>query len=296
MELYKVTLELESSLITPLKGDTIWGHVVWGIANHEGEEAVNKFLSDCKTSESPFVVSSAFPHNMLCKPMPPVQKRQKEMTPAKYAEIKKNKKSIYINSSLYLEQQNEKENEKITKVFESVEVTHNTMNRFSNTVNDGGLFAVSEQWATVKLFDIYIVSSYEKNRVKQLLDWAFENGFGADASVGKGKITVVGEPESIKTKCKSNSYMALGPFVLPENSEITDLKADIFVRTGKIGGAFASFLQPWKKTVVLFNEGAIFSSDKPISFIGKMLTDIHSDSRICQSGFAPVIPISDSME
>lgn len=291
MELYKVTLQLESSLVSPLKGDTIWGHIAWGIANHEGETAVNSFLSDCKTTEAAFVVSSAFPHDMLCKPIPPVQKREKEMTPAKYAEIKNNKKSIYTEASQYLNI-NVENKSGIGKIFESFEITHNTMNRFLNTVNDGGLFAVSEQWSKIQLFDIYIVSSYEASRVKQLCLWAFENGFGADASTGKGKITVIGEPEVITTKCSSHFYMALGPFVLPEDSDITDLKADTFIRTGKIGGAFAGYLQPWKKTVVLFNEGALFNSDKPISFIGKLLTDVHNDSRICQSGFAPVIPIS----
>ena len=291
MELYKVTIKLESSLVTPLKGDTIWGHIVWGIANHEGEDAVNSFLNECKSNEPSFIVSSAFPHNMLCKPIPPVQKRQKEMTPAKYAEIKKNKKSIYTNALQYLNVQADT-NEILKKTFVSAEITHNTMNRFSNTVYDGGLFSVSEQWPTIKWFDIYIVSSYEIDRVKQLVVWAFENGYGADASTGKGKITVTEEPEKITPKCNSNLYMALGPFVLPENSEISDLKADTFIRTGKIGGTFANYLQPWKKTVVLFNEGAVFMSEKPMSFIGKLLTDIHSDSRICQSGFAPVIPIS----
>ena len=295
MELYKVTIKLESSLVTPLKGDTIWGHIVWGIANHEGEEAVNSFLNECKSDVPAFIVSSAFPHNMLCKPIPPVQKRQKEMTPAKYAEIKKNKKSIYTNASQYINIQADSK-ESIRKPFVSVEVTHNTMNRFTNTVNDGGLYAVSEHWPEVQLFDIYIVSGYEVARIKQLIIWAFENGFGADASTGKGKITVTGEPEKITTKCKTNLYMALGPFVLSENSKISDLKADTFIRTGKIGGTFANYLQPWKKTVVLFNEGAVFTSEDPMLFIGNLLTDIHSDSRICQSGFAPVIPINENME
>ena len=44
MQLYKASLKLKSSLVTPLKGDTIWGHIVWGIANHEGEYAVKEFL------------------------------------------------------------------------------------------------------------------------------------------------------------------------------------------------------------------------------------------------------------
>ena len=51
MQLYKASLKLKSSLVTPLKGDTIWGHIVWGIANHEGEDAVKKFLDAEKNSD-----------------------------------------------------------------------------------------------------------------------------------------------------------------------------------------------------------------------------------------------------
>ena len=53
MQLYKATIQLESSLVTPLKGDTIWGHVVWGIANHEGDEAVSNFLNEEKSENFP---------------------------------------------------------------------------------------------------------------------------------------------------------------------------------------------------------------------------------------------------
>lgn len=67
--------------------------------------------------------------------------------------------------------------------------------------------------------------------------------------------------------------------------------ADTFIRSGKIGGAFSSSLSPYKKTVILFDEGAIFESEEPLQFVGKLLTDIHTDKRICQSGFAPVVPI-----
>ncbi|MBP5451332.1 MAG: CRISPR-associated protein Csm4 [Treponema sp.] len=292
MKLYKVTLQLRSPLVTPLKGDTIWGHVVWGIANHEGDNEVQSFLYECKTDEPAFIVSSAFPHGMLCRPIPPVQKREKNMTPDKYAQIKKNKKSIYINSSLYTNVNAGENDKRETKVFDVIDVTHNTIDRFSNTVIDAGLYAVSEQWAKQDLFDIYVVSSYESGRIKQLCEWAFENGFGADASTGKGNISIIGNPEIITPKHDSRTYMALAPFVLPQGTSITDLRADIFVRTGKIGGAFVSYMQPWKKTVILYNEGAVFKSEKKLQFIGKLLENIHSDTRICQSGFAPVIPIS----
>lgn len=51
MQLYRASIKLQSALITQLKGDTIWGHIVWGIANHEGEDAVSNFLAEEKQSE-----------------------------------------------------------------------------------------------------------------------------------------------------------------------------------------------------------------------------------------------------
>jgi CRISPR-associated protein Csm4 len=133
--------------------------------------------------------------------------------------------------------------------------------------------------------------SFEKTRITQLIAWAFENGYGADASTGKGKIVIKSDPVPVTQKT-GNTYMALGPFVDRPGSGISNLRADIFVRSGKVGGAFASSLSPYKKPVVLYQEGAVFSGDKPFEYAGALLTGMHGeDPRICQSGFAPVISI-----
>lgn len=291
MQLYKATIKLESSLVTPLKGDTIWGHVVWGIANHEGDEAVAKFLEDCKTSEPAFIVSSAFPKGTICKPFPQHEPRKLDMKTGDYAQIKKNKKIKYVSAGEYIKEITGTDNTAFK--FEKVQIMHNAIDRFSNTVEEGTLFAVQELWAKQSEFDLYILSSYDINRVKELLDWAFENGYGADASTGKGKITVLGV-KAAETKQKSTKYVALAPFVMDfSNIKEDSLRADTFIRTGKIGGAFASVISPYKKTVVLFDEGAVFETEEPVQFIGNLITDVHSDSRICQAGFAPVIPIGE---
>ena len=292
MKLYRVQLRLSSPLITALKGDTIWGHIAWGIANHEGEDAIKDFLKQCKGPNPLILVSSAFPHNMLCRPIPSVKKRAKDMTPDKYAEIKKDKKMVYVNANSYFSGiEDVSAWKEIQKPLDSVLLTHNTINRFSNTVSDGGLFATSEQWAENDLFDIYVLTDFSSGRVEQLLSWAFENGFGADSSTGKGYITISGVPEEVKTKLTSDIYMALAPFVLNPDARVSELRADIFIRNGKIGGSFSASMVPWKKPVVLFNEGAVFKSDEPIQYIGELLAGIHSDPRICQCAFAPVIPI-----
>ena len=85
--------------------------------------------------------------------------------------------------------------------------------------------------------------------------------------------------------------MALAPFIVPDMNKIEKLRADIFVRSGKIGGAFVSSLAPWKKSVVLYDEGAVFESTERIEYIGTLLSNMHADKRIVQSAFAPVIPI-----
>ena len=289
MTLYRIRFELCSAIVTPLKGDTIWGHIVWGIANHEGEEAVAVFLEQEKSQSPVLVVSSAFPVGMVCRALPPPPERDSSLSIGKYSEIKKDKKIKYVPASEYFS-----ETETITEVKEnpliSVQVMHNTIDRTANTVLEGGLYSTEEKWSSVSDWDFYILSSLTSERIKNLVEWAFENGYGADASTGKGKIIIKGEPIPVKTKKTGNTYMALGPFVDTKN--LSNIRADIFVRSGKIGGAFASGLSPYKKPVVLYDEGAVFECEKHIHYAGILLEEMHGqDKRICQSGFAPVIPI-----
>lgn len=290
MNLYRITIRLKSSLVTLLKGDTIWGHFVWGIANHEGDETVDKFLEECKTENPPLIVSSAFPQGTICKPILEV-KEHGDLSIEKYSEIKKNKKIKFVNARDYFT--DKKDLEFSDKVFESQNSMHNSINRFTNTVEGQNLYSVEEMWAKIgkEFFDLYILSSYTAERVTQLTKWAFENGYGADSSVGKGNIEVLSDAEIVQPSIKGKKYVALAPFVLDEKQKVQSLCADTFIRSGKIGGAFSSSLSPYKKTVILFDEGAIFESEEPLQFVGKLLTDIHTDKRICQSGFAPVVPI-----
>ncbi|MDR1636743.1 MAG: CRISPR-associated protein Csm4 [Treponema sp.] len=298
MIFYRVTIELCSPLVTPLKGDTIWGHIVWGIANHEGDGAVAEFLEQEKNLPV-LVVSSAFPAGMLCRPLPEPEEREEKLSSERYSQIKKDKKKIYVPASEYFAGIDPAEAAGGTAFkTETVRVTRNKIDRETNTVFEGGLYTSGERWAgTVdgngaSDWDLYILSSLEKARISRLVGWAFENGYGADSSTGKGKIVVKGEPCPVSPKKGGTGYMALGPFVLPDESGVSNLRADIFVRSGKIGGSFASVLSPYKKPVVLFDEGAVFSAAQPLEYAGMLLTDMHGeDKRICQSGFAPVIPV-----
>jgi len=292
MTLYRIRFELCSSIVTPLKGDTIWGHIVWGIANHEGDEAVTKFLEQEKSDPPALVVSSAFPAGMLCLSLPPVKEDESIDDEDKYTEEKrKKKKTKYMPAEDYFKD-TKTPVKTIENPFKSVPVMHNTIDRSMNTVLESGLYSTEEKWHDANIeWDFYILSSFKPERVKELVDWAFENGYGADASTGKGKINIKGNPIPVETKIRGNKYMALGPFVGTE--KIKNIRADIFVRSGKLGGSFASFMTPHKKPVVLFDEGAVFNCDTEIKYAGILLEKMHGTDKynICQSGFAPVIPI-----
>jgi len=312
MTLYRIRFKLCSSVVTPLKGDTIWGHIIWGIANHEGDEAVAKFLDQEKSDMPALVVSSAFPAGMLCRALPEPEQRKGHLSIEEYTKIKKEKNKKYVAAAKYLAEtiaQTETPGAEMEKLCEGAKVMHNTpvmhnvIDRSTNTVLlKGSLFSTEEKWSGIILdnprkntyknidWDFYILTSFPPVRVQKLVKWAFENGYGADASTGKGKIEIKSDPIQVKTtKEYGNKYMALGPFV--GTNELRNIRADIFVRSGKLGGSFASCMSPYKKPVVLYDEGAVFECDTKIEYAGMLLKKMHSTDKICQSGFAPVIPI-----
>jgi CRISPR-associated protein Csm4 len=287
MVLYRIRVRLCSPLVTPLKGDTIWGHIVWGIANHGGD--AEAFLEAEKSDDPPLVVSSAFPAGMICRPLPEPEERTEIMTEDRYARIKQNRKIKYVPASEFLDvPAGDKQD---GEGLETAELMHNTIDRDSNTVQTGGVYVVTEQWPRITDWDLYVLSSFAPAKIVELFAWAFENGYGAYASTGKGKILVQGEPVPVKPKKKGTRRMALGPFVQNPARPVSDIRSDIFIRTGRIGGVFVSALTYYKKTVLLYDEGAVFSSKD--SYVGRLLTNIHRDPRICQAAFAPAIPVGE---
>lgn len=287
MNLYRIKIEILSPLVTPLKGDTIWGHIVWGIANHQGEATVTDFLNSNVVKPS-LVVSSAFPHGCICKPLPAPNQRTGALDKTSYPKIKAAKKIRFEKAANFLTVDSV---EIPKKIFEEEVVAHNSINRLTNTVQDGNLFAVSTFYPKIKFFDIYAYSDFDTKQVTNFFEWGFENGYGADTSNGMGNVKILGNAEKVETKKDSTTYMALSPFVLSSKDTVEDFRADIFVRSGKVGGSFSTFMNPWKKTVVMFEEGAVFTSPKRIEFVGEIISDIHQAPRIKQCGLAPVIPI-----
>ena len=295
MKLYKAQLELHSPLGTSLKGDTIWGHIVWGIANHEGQSYVADFLNAFREGTPSMIVSSAFPVGMLPRPKMVDNTPFKILSKQEYAEIKEKKKQRYIHSFL---DEHEVKTATYGHFVKQIQM-HNTIGRIDLTVQDDGLFASEALWADREkfegkkpLFDLYVLSSFQPERIYTLLEWAFENGYGSDTSTGKGVIQVLKNVEEVEMlPVKGQRCLALGPFVLDGQAIPDDLLSDVFIRRGKIGGAFASSVNPYKKTMIMFAEGSTFTHQSELPYVGSIIQNIHTDERICHSGFCPILPL-----
>jgi CRISPR-associated protein Csm4 len=298
MTVFKVILQLKSRLVTPLMGDTIFGHILWGIARNLGDEAVAEFINNLE--QNPLVVSNAFPHDYLPKPLL-IDTSYKEED---YANIKKIKKIKYVPAAPFFK------NEKITTTlfakcindekmykYETIERLKNTCDRIKGgTLEETGLYGIDEIWVTAGenkkvLFDVYIGTSLEKDDLEQYIKWAFENGYGADASVGAGVISL-SKIEPVQFPENGKRAMTLGSFVVPDLTlyESLELRANTTVKRGKVGDIFTHQINPFKKPILFYSEGATFNAqaiEKP--YIGSLLRDVHKDNRIVHQGWALTI-------
>jgi len=318
MKTFRAELSILSPLITPIHGDTIFGHLCWGIIRHKGEAELNSFLSsfDADPSTPAIAISNAFPAGYLPKPaLKPMT--QKDNEPDEYRKGKKFRKMEYIPADLLLENhaavtrdslKNACLSREVPAGIESVKM-HNTNDRMTgSTPEEGGVYSVSETWYRLKesgkrnssepiestRMDIYITTDYPEERVKELLTWAFENGYGADASTGKGHLVVCAISE-IKVPDTGNRAVALGHFVPGPADNLSCMLADIFVRYGKIGGDIPISDNPFKKPIVMFRQGSSFEPpDRPV--VGTLLSDVHGDRRVRHHAFAPYLLFNEEGE
>lgn len=307
MNTYKVLIRVPGRMGTPLRGDTIFGHAAWGIARREGPDGIEAFLAAFE-KEPQLICSSAFPVGFV--PMPLLAPQPRGFTdPAAYTQAKKLKKRRYIPLSILRDGKPLSRSVLIPGRREIEPGTmggsalHNTVDRFGNgTLEETGLYEREEHWWRIPgeesgnpRLEIHALSPLPIERVKEIFRWAFESGFGSRASTGSGEVILEGvEPEDLPSR--GNRALALGPFVPPDSEELPGLRSDIFTRRGKLGPEFGGTMNPFKKPILFFAEGATFDAGPQTRFVGRLLRGVHGDPRICHQGMAPVLLFEENPE
>ena len=306
MQAFKLTLRPETAFGTPLVGDTLFGHICWGIAEQFGEAVLNTCLQ-AYTKQQPFlVVSDAFPAGYLPLPTLPSAYWQE----GSETDRKKLKKRQWLplealqHSSAQWQQQAKSSSDIAPQLVSEHSQPHNSLNRQTHTTGAGGQFAPyeSEQiwYAAGSLWEVYLL--LDENRLpaadlQQVIGNIGHSGYGRDASAGLGKFSLHSwdATDLFEQQADGNSVWTLAP-CCPQNQGFDARQSfyQIHTRFGRHGNIQATAGSPFKKPILMAQTGAVFSgvvTDKP--FIGQGISGISaSQPQAVQQGYAPVLRLT----
>jgi len=296
MKTYEITLKPNSGFGTPLKGDTIFGHICWQAAYDPGlfGKSIGQLLSDYKTD--PFlIVSSAFfkietngtTVRILKRPDVPLYKifdlsgktkkdlikERKVLKGKRWMKIPHNQRieSLkiveYVSDNELIEEiiSDSEETKRIRLLVSEFTQPHNTINRLTNTTGEGRFapFELDQNIFFPGILLIIYVGIREDIDIKQVqmaLKRIGDMGFGRDASTGLGKFDVISAVETNLFEMgstNSNACYTLSPSV-PEKDIFSHTYFTPFTRFGRHGDILAKSSNPFKNPIIMADEGAVF--------------------------------------
>lgn len=244
MKTYEITIKPSSGFGTPLKGDTIFGHICWQAAYDDTllGAPIDALLADYSTN--PFlIVSSAYPMigtdtYALKRPDIPLDflydfsgkrrcdiiKERKKLKAKKWMPVKEsqsiasfkdikyiNDKELFeiVRKSVTADLQKDARKKGIKSFMADYSQPHNAINRLTGTTGEGGFapFTVNQIVYFPQTELSVFVGISDRITVKQMEDALIrigKNGFGKDASTGLGKFEVC-DPDEIDLKSFGSS-------------------------------------------------------------------------------------------
>ena len=301
MKIYGITIQPTAPFGTPLKGDTLFGHFCWQVAEDPGllTGGLDKWI-DCY-AETPFAVfSSAWPilqqqgkpAYAVARPSGiPVEGKDKMSRREKVAYHKQVKKQkwLLLDSSMHIhmvEEQLKSDTDLFGLFLESLEETeakplrllardqqklcvpvtqaHNSINRLTMSTGSGAFAPFThDNFQFLPGLSLIIFAAVDEQAIDvSQLQRGFERigswGYGRDASAGLGRFTVGSGKEQVwpEADVTSTGCYTLGPCV-PQKETFVRCHAIPFTRFGRHGAALATSKNPFKKPVIMADEGAV---------------------------------------
>lgn len=323
---YKV--RVLSPLETPLMSDTIFGHFCWGLRYTQGERVLEDFLAAFGGGRrAPVLFSSAFPAGMIPRPeIPPPERRLivefarqksggdkgsllKELDKARsilrrgyiplaaWQKMKVGFSWSSMLSNLWQEAADAEDMEPVEEVSQG-----NVISRITDTVApEGGLFTRARSWypkdAALEFYAAFNDQALVAAAERILLDYIPATGFGADKSVGMGRLAVERDasfdPSSLD--CADPNARLLLSMAAFDGLERHEAYYRLKTKYGKLGGGFAAASptggdpRPFKKPVLMYEPGAVVVTPDALDS-ADLLRDVHTDGRIRHCGIPLSIP------
>ena len=325
MALYRYILRPASPFGTPMRSDTLHGHLVCAAAELEGQEAATTLVERFVANDPPFICSSAFPKDMLPMPcLPPLPRRlfeERYTAPggffkgdlfAALTAYKSFRKQRHLSMRVWLDCSEDMCAEVLFNsfLFEKADFglptdlsrrnrpwaspylqTHNTIDRSRGSVLLEGGFHLTESTfyrddATLHLYvETTDVASFER-----LFRHIAECGFGRDRSTGKGHFTWLRDMDfdpTLLERSRRSHLMSLS-VLSAENLSAMRGWYGVFSKLGKVWDGFGE-KNPFKKPFLAVSEGGVFES---LPSAGYVLRGLHPDPKVAQILCPLTIPLT----
>jgi len=307
MQVYRYQIAPLSAFATPMRSDTLYGQLLCAAAELDGNAGVKGLIAQFSDKQPPFVLSSVVPAGKLPVPVLPGIKRSQfnklvhgKMfeTLSQHKEFRKRSTVSVADwvavagqlSSLKLFQYYRDKTAGVAgSEIKSSRTMHNSIDRNSNRVIEGGLY--SEEATYFKpgfSYDLYVKTA-DHGGFERLLSHVAATGFGADASSGKGQFEFSvdeGFDDAIFHH-QGNAGMSLSVCIAEETSQFSGTW-NLFTKLGKVWNGFGE-INPFKKPFIAFTEGSVFTAMPDSSYV---LTNIHSNPDYVQIGLPLMLPLT----
>jgi CRISPR-associated protein Csm4 len=280
MKLYRLKFRPSSPWRTPWQADTLAGMLCWACARTEGGEALRKQILDpAARGEAPFVLSDAFPGDLL--PVPEFVRLQDWP----HEHLKKARKARWLRQEAFRHVQAGQPpvlgDLLVDEAFKPHAQTRNMLDRVTDTTAGGQLFTLPEHWLGEKAESVKespYLSVYARvalgfeEKLLVLFREVEQTGFGADASIGKGQFNLLSEFEpapQFDDVASPDGVIALSTFQ-PGEHDPTDGGWQAFTKFGKLGPDFG-LENVFKCPLIMLRPGAFFRSAIPHQVLGRAI-------------------------
>jgi CRISPR-associated protein Csm4 len=314
MSLYRYRITPTSAFATPLRSDTLYGHLLWRAAERDGTEKVKKLIESFAGKTPPFKLSSAFPQD--CLPLPslapiPRQRFRERFAPDGGKQLvdqlqlyKQFRKLKYLKVDILRQLVGGLCQEKLFAQWlkqpeqfgPSAEITktatqpHNSIDRSSGKVMaEGGLHFGSATWYSLGFaLDLYVETDQLELFDRLMCDLQ-RSGYGADSSTGKGQFEFSRDesfdPEQWPQTGNARLLLSL---TAAENMQAFFGSYQPQVKRGRAWSGFGE-QNPFKKPFLALSEGSVLTAMPEEGFV---LRNIHSNPDIVQVLWPLTLPLT----
>ncbi len=296
MQLYRYKIKPLSAFATPMRSDTLYGQMLWAMAELEGEESLKELIKAFEEGSPPFKLSSAVPEGFLPMPvLPPGPMDDRWEGAGERNLAKKFKKLKWLPVEIWSELKGKMSRQRLFEWFvesyakeegglgELQELVcvwdqpHVAIDRRTGNVREeGGLFFTECYGPALRggregCWELY-VETEDTGLVEKLLGHVATVGFGAKASAGMGRFSFERDESFNPAELQDddNAQLCLSVMATTTPAEVGGWWR-VEAKAGKVWSGFMG-IDPFKLPMVLFKEGAVFTQLPERGFV---IRDIH---------------------